>query len=305
MPSHRTPQSLANHAQSSVALRREVQSWKNTVTHTLPLLPSSTLGLTRHNVTILDEAGDTVLQRIAPTSLSSMNRMNRCIREGAPLKDLLFNGTEPGERYGSQCFNLGIWNQYGSMGFPKEMEVATELKMPMLNWASGFFRRYISSLKPLLQADFLSGLEQRLEGHQWLKSKMDSPDHAAFCTHWWSTMTVIRGFTTDAHRDKQDQVPSMLVNFGIPVILCLTEVGLRIKLNPGDVVFFNAHLRHKVDPFDPQQDPESRWAVAFFFRTSWVNKVGDSHIINLADIGNPEPPAGPSGSDRIRLARAL
>lgn len=118
----------------------------------------------------------------------------------------------------------------------------------------------------ILEQAFRDSLEKRAKDYDWLVDEF--PVAKDLCHPLYSTCSPFVGFSGNAHIDKNDSSPTILLNFGY-ARLHLPEYHAVVDLHPGEVVFFNsASVKHYTAPHPGYPGPVTdRWAVSCFFQT--------------------------------------
>lgn len=260
----------------------------------------------RTNITILDpDTGSTILQRLAPTSLTSEDRIREVLREGVSLKEELFDTVqeklEDPERHGALVCHLGMWyNMHVQVGWTREHDLCKPSSNNMLAWVSSYFHSFVAPLEPLLEEDFKNSLEDRQDGFNWLKEKMPE-GHCDLLHPWWTMAAVISGISTNEHPDTRDAEPSILINFGCKVVFEIE--GSAVCLHPGDVLIFRARLWHRARPVDgtSAEVVARRFAISLSVRKDIVNMVDRPSTVVRANAEE----AGPSSTSTKKRARKV
>lgn len=86
-----------------------------------------------------------------------------------------------------------------------------------------------------------------------------------YTSQWATAFAIFEGFTRNPHTDKDDEAPSLLLNFGASAIL---ETQLfRLEMQPGDVVLLDtSYLTHHSYPAPLQDGKKKRWAISCIWR---------------------------------------
>ncbi|PWN30670.1 hypothetical protein BDZ90DRAFT_257740 [Jaminaea rosea] len=256
------------------------------------------------------EGRRTVLQRVSTSSLRQGQLAATSVREqGLPCFEAMKAQTKAGiwkSRHGNISTHLGLWLNYGQLGYPVSHELAGPVADQFLEWLGQYSKSYIESLEPLLASDLRAAFQQRTAALEEIAEIMEEKGAngrqqvAGFGT-WWTTVAIIRDFTDVYHDDAEDAQPSILVNFQCPVVLEL-GTGQKVDVDEGDVVFFNSgELLHRVVPAEhaTEEQIKGRWAVSLFTRQLQEDKALEAvWRVRPSALGGPAAREGRKGKAR-------
>jgi hypothetical protein len=254
-----------------------------------PRLPAT---LSEKNLTLYDAAtGAIILQRMAPTSLRKKQQAANSAVRGRQCFDAFLKKQSTvhldSNRLSSVHY-LGIWHTTGngSLDFTKETREYRKQAFELLKWAKDHTRLVFNAVRPHIHPSFQANLARRAQQPlQWLKDCLS--DKATRTLHpWYTTIAFFDTFSPGSHRDTRDETPSVLFNFGSSMYLEIPEYGVKITVNPLDVVILNSRTySHRTQPTTIGDDSQ-RWAMSCFYRSSIFNmhpcsRIAAKHIVKV------------------------
>ncbi|ETS61319.1 hypothetical protein PaG_04538 [Moesziomyces aphidis] len=254
-----------------------------------PRLPATS---SEKNLTLHDAStGAIILQRVAPTSLRKRQQTANSAVRGKQCLDAFLkkqSSVQLDPNRLSSVHYLGIWHTTGngSLDFTKETREYRKQAFELLKWAKDHTRLVFNAIRPHIHPSFQANLASRAQQPlQWLKDCLS--DKATRTLHpWYTTIAFFATFSPGSHRDTRDETPSVLFNFGSSMYLEIPEYGVKITVNPLDVVILNSRTHsHRTQPTTTGDDSQ-RWAMSCFYRSSIFNmhpcsRIAAKHIVKV------------------------
>lgn len=262
-----------------------------TTIHLQEGIPNGVVGQNVGTVLIKDD--EVILQRLSLMTTQKITAFNKLALAGKQLLDKLNSGGKPINAGCSRprgaaantksqgtakpladsrghVWHLGIWRQMGRAGWTAEHLKNKETANEITAWVRQVFREHVAHRSKAISPEFMASLAARQNGFDSLIRELGS-DGTSALHPWYSMIALFEGDTKNAHLDRNDAVPSFLINFGSTSILRIATKKegpyVALKLHIGDVVLFNSQKCYHLTDSSGQ----GRWSVGLFVRNVIAN----------------------------------
>lgn len=263
----------------------------------------------RRNIILAEDSSDVVPQRFGPASMEDEERMLEEASEGYKLLNVLREHAcpkqarpcshKPWQGKSKRHYDFGVYYHDGDPYLTWETLQNYADKSDGINragkkavadfcaWFHSFADRFIlpiiSNPNSFICGKFQNKLLQRIDADfPWAAERV--PGLSELCQPFYSAFSSIRGFCSKAHIDKNDADPTIVINFGRPALLELTDFHCSVQLQPLDVVILSASKvkyrfkEHGTGALEGSQAAERWYVNCSFLRALESRKEPDDDL---------------------------